>query len=642
MHRSTPWVGAIAALSAVGVSHADPPAEAFNVTMVEQQLTVVDTRTGEPFIRPSRRKVGGDSAQAPSVEVRKVPDGFDLIATFTNTQATARPIGELVVPGIRFGREVTIWDFRGVGVEQPLDHGGRPYYGLGFNYPLNTYSPVFVLHDGRRCIGMSLLYPILDFKHEVQMQLIAPDGPFDLGGRNWEVHFRMLGNLEPGEARSYTLAVRVADSPSDWLKTLVPYRDFFKATYGGPTYTRDPRPVSGISINDPVCISEQSPFGFCGPNAVRPDVSGWMRHAQFFRNRPANGYHRMMLWKPSGLFRNHQDLNFPFQFMTHMNRVPMMRSTLHHLAAVPSEQLEMGYWWGHSLRVMREWDDGIYEVFDPQNPEHVRLALAEFDMAVGLGAKTIGLDAFVGTPAWDGFQWLKTLLHRAPGVKLVVERETGAPDFYHTLGPTWVYSHHLSTSKILADFLNPGHETWCGVHWVILEQELGRSMTPGERDAEIRRVARLGFVPVVFDDYPIIGKDFRAAESWLDTIPAALRFEAGGGGSGGGGQNQAPPVMPALGEPSFSAGGGGRGGGGGGGWGGGGGGGGKLSFGSVSGAGGGSSVTTFRGGSAALARHAAGIFTSEEIRLAIERAKRKVSAPPPPEVTEPEPAEIED
>ena len=63
------------------------------------------------------------------------------------------------------------------------------------------------------------------------------------GGRGWAVRFQFAtpkqnlikyeARLRPGESRTYTVAVRVAKSRDQWMRTLLPYRTYFRAQYGG-------------------------------------------------------------------------------------------------------------------------------------------------------------------------------------------------------------------------------------------------------------------------------------------------------------------------------------------------------------------------------------------------------------------------
>ena len=48
--------------------------------------------------------------------------------------------------------------------------------GTSFQYPSLCYSPVFVVGDNSATVGVSLMYPILEYKHAVEVRLISPGG----------------------------------------------------------------------------------------------------------------------------------------------------------------------------------------------------------------------------------------------------------------------------------------------------------------------------------------------------------------------------------------------------------------------------------------------------------------------------------
>ncbi len=639
---------------------------AVQTQLTANMITMRDIQTNRVLISPNQQAVFNGTSLHPTAQLNQTIDGFDLTIAYNNTTGHAAPLGIISVPGIRFGHQITVRNFLSDAQPETMDNHGAAFFGPGLNYPSLRYCPAIVLGDASATMGLSIQYPITDYRHEVEIQVFTPGGMYNVSGTNWQVNFKLLGDLPAGQSRRYVVSLRVVPNAADWIRTLVPYRDYFQSTYGGVQYTRDPRPVNGLVINNPDCQSVQNPMGFCAPYSSRPDTAGWGPTATWLRNRTQLGYNRVMLWRPSGMFRQHLELDMPFQFMTHMNSVPAMLNSLAALRSVPSPNLEMGYWWGHSLMVMNGWDDGSHETFDPHNPTHVTKALAEFDMAVGLGANDIGLDAFTVTPPWDAYDWLKTLHQRAPQVKFVIEREWGAPDFMHAMAPTWVNSRDVTTGKLMADFLLPGHETWCGFakhDWDLLAQHRGHPLTQAEQFAEIQRIADLGYVPVVYDEINISGHDFSGKESWLTSIPADLQpgYQPPPG-------NQPPPPPPG---PSFVGGGGaggGGGGGGGGGSGGGSGGGGSggeanLNGHSFGGSSGSSPSTIIQGvkgqpGAAqppvqappgpVTLRFSAPYFDPNQITAAVERLRISVFARPrhkplpteaKPEATAPEPVE---
>jgi hypothetical protein len=647
----------------------------YNATLTNNQLTVVDTQAHRTLVSPNSQTVLNSTSLPYTANIVSQPEGFDLVITITNPTGATKPLGCISLPGYRFGRVITAYNFRHAADRFTIDNHDTQYWGDGFRWPSATYSPVFVFGDSATTVGVSLLYDFSDYLHEAELQLTSPGGVYVRSGRNWELVMKLMGTLAPGQQHTYTVAVRFTDNQSDWLRTLAPYRDFFARTYGSVRYQRDARPICGYVIgDDPDRCPPGNPYCYGLGNADRPDLVGWGPMAAKFKAQEAKGYHRLMVWNPTGNFKVHKDLNFPFQFMTQMNAMPPARQTLDQLRSIPSPTFDMGYWWGNSCRVMRTWDPPTAENLDPANPDHVARAYAELDMAVGLGATTIGLDAFAYNGPVKAYPWLKMLRQRAPNVRFLVEGTYA--DIFHVLGPAWLYSDQATTSPILADFFVPGHETWAGVFNGDLNHRLHRVPTLADQRSEIARVTQLGYIAVGMDA-EVLDRPYAAVESWRTTVPADLQAGTPSnsspstgttGGSTGGGSPQPGVVGP----PQTAAPGGGIGGGGAGGGGaaaGGGGGSGGLGFMNPSpsslGGGGGTSVVTVTGsGSSGGAtttvtnpggqRISSPAFSRAEIEAAIERAKPKALTdlspqpiPPKPDAksetkADPKPAKVPD
>ena len=139
----------------------------------------------------------------------------------------------------------------------------------------------------------------------------------------------------------------------------------------------------------------------------------------------------------------------------------------------------------------------------------------------------MGLDAFSHRhlPVWDSYRWLQRMQQRQPSMNFVTEG-CGA-DVMHTLAPTWLDAYPanarvnrqrypLSRSHALADWLLPGHEIWAGMLFNRRAEAEGREVPlPTMRD-EIRRIADLGYVPVIFVEAARPSQGTQAAESWVN------------------------------------------------------------------------------------------------------------------------------
>ena len=103
------------------------------------------------------------------------------------------------------------------------------------------------------------------------------------------------------------------------------------------------------------------------------------------------------------------------------------------------------------------------------------------------------------------------MVNNNPGVVFCTEGRN--PDVMHIVAPTWVDAFGTNKLKpvegtlllsrfVLADWLNPGHETWAGLMWNRSDRSDLRTPTTGStaRAQETQRLQTLGFVPVLFGD----------------------------------------------------------------------------------------------------------------------------------------------
>lgn len=505
-------------------SNSAPKARMFTTLLGGDTVEMTDADTGAVIIRPNGQKLWSGNVVttnpttvAPQIRLVPVTNGFDVVYTFHNTTNAPAGLGKLTVGGFRFGNIVEAHDFRYDGKPYTIDNKGRPISPGGWFYPAGQYSPVVVFGEKPYKVGVSLQYPILDYKHQVRLRISAPGGAFARNGLNWAVDVNLNpssdpakynpgGDLRPGERRTYTLSVRVVKDGEDWINTLAPYRDYFRARYGGVKYTRDPRPVYARSAAQEKHQIPSNPNGF-GHKTLRPDIYGWKPWTDQIIAAINSGWRRTMIWRPTGLAENHSVMKNPFQFTSHWLEGDVyghnMADALTQLPRVRAAGGDIGLWWGSSVRVMRGWNATEVEMLDPDKPEHVALAFRELDIAVAAGARTIGLDAFRLMQPWDAWRWLQMMQRRAPGVKFIVEPMSG--DLLHTLAPGFLLatrpiqhiSQRLNTRHRLADYLNPGHETWGFIRRDRLASALGNQPTDAEVQAEVARVAALGYVPCV-------------------------------------------------------------------------------------------------------------------------------------------------
>jgi hypothetical protein len=131
----------------------------------------------------------------------------------------------------------------------------------------------------------------------------------------------------------------------------------------------------------------------------------------------------------------------------------------------------------------------------------------EVDGAVDAGATTIGLDAFSGVDPWSGWAFLDIVQSTHPDLKLVIEPMTS--DLFHNRAASYLWvtrptsqsGRQASGRHALADYLNPGHETWGRVDPRAIQSieglAKGRPIPEGVVRAWVKRAGEMGYVPVV-------------------------------------------------------------------------------------------------------------------------------------------------
>jgi hypothetical protein len=517
----------------------------------DDNLPVMTALDGTPLLKAkgvslytnSRTK----STIEPNVELIEHPTGFDLHLTFHNNTNKPMGLGTVRMGTFALGTDITYQDF--ATISTPRRAKADTFKSLVWNYPNRIYSPAFVLRNDSYAVGISIQYPIMDYHHGIRLALRSARDRYAQGEHGgWVIEYqytdygdRTPANklyypilLQPGQTRSYTISVRATDRPNEWVRTLVPYRDFFRSTYGGVSYQRDPRPILGVIPAGAVLATPENPRGF---KAFRPDLNGWTRFINTIKSN--RGWRRVMIWTPSGVYRVNTKNNYPFQFTTGWLDDPELATATDPVKGLPAlaRTMDLGLWWGRSLQVADKWDDDELEDFNPDNPKHVAAAFAEMDLAVQAGATIIGLDAFTHrrTPIWKAYSWLQTLKSRYPKVRFVTERVSC--DILHTLTPTYFRGHtdwdapdtpsdlnRITNPHYMADFLLPGHETWGAMSYDGVKKYFGYRPDAEEVRRDIADVASKGFVPLFYTNIDLL-HSYPAAQSWLYTVPKDLQID---------------------------------------------------------------------------------------------------------------------
>lgn len=531
-----------------------PPPEGGTPTMrsrlVNNMVEMIDTRDGTIVVSPQSMALHvptpSSAGVTPAIRLQEQPAGFDLIYTFTNTSGTTRSLGKLQLGVINLGQNIWFRDFAKSGAERTTDYS---YIAPGLLYPAWVYSPVAVMGNGKYSIGVSIQYPMLEYKHQVRLMMYSPGGSTMNGpaGRGWAVEHRLnnfgdevglshidrAASIRPGESRTYVVSVRVADHDDAWQRTLLPYRGFFRATYGGVRYQRDPRPVNCVVLASAEHITDDNPLGWGQMRQYRPDVGGWRVAVQEIR-QPRN-WPRVMVWMGSGTYQYSRDdeWHFTSRWLTSPRLAEALDPTVG-FPTVPAMGRELGLWWTESQRYNTGRD--AMTLFSRQKQAHVKSAFKELDLAVRAGATMVGLDTFhdYATPAWEHYFWLRDMQARFPKVTFITEPI--ACDVVHTLSPTfhqhWAWTqppqraedvYPITTPHFLADFLLPGHETWGAMRYVDYQQFHGQRPTTEKILQDMAATAAMGYVPAYAEAIDLNSSAlFNAAESWKVTLPEDL------------------------------------------------------------------------------------------------------------------------
>lgn len=480
----------------------------------------------------------------PTISLFERQNGCDLVFLFVNATAEWSGLGKITVAGVRFDEQITGHDFRFDGKPITLNADNTGIGVSGWHYPGGTYSPVNVIEDGDYKVGISLIYPVLTYEHQVRIRC-KPQ--FPAGEPAWftefilnsedEARYHADGDLAPGESRLYVVSVRVATDKARWQETLEPYRAYFESKHGGVDYQRNPTPVQFTSLATDSNQSPDNTYGFTEGDSLRPDHNGFGPWMDRFVERGQYGFSRVMISKPTGLFLQNRQNNIPPLFASHWLEGDeyghAMGDAVEQFNRVPQSGLKLGLWWGRAGQVMPDgWDTSGIERLDPDNPEHVALAFRELDIAYAAGARLFGLDAFREIPAWDAVNWIQKMKQRAPGARFVTEPVCGdvlhnrAPAFQVATRPTVEAALRVETRHFLADFLNPGHELWGYIRDDRLADYIGHEPTVEDWIAEAERVAALGYVPCVSELFHIT-PGMTAVESWVEDRSIGARSAQG-------------------------------------------------------------------------------------------------------------------
>lgn len=367
--------------------------------------------------------------------------GVDITYTVHNPTGQNQTPPDLRVEGImqRTSGDFYLLDIRDTGylrnIKKPdgsisnifLGSAGRENtenWGV-LTYPDFYYSPVVVAHDNDFAVGTALLYPYLQYKHEIVPQMTKVTSGLQAG--TWRHEYKEFApstyaRLAPSETRTYKITLRFSQ-PRTWLFTLEGYKKYFKQIYGNVDHVRpiDRRPIYGMDPTSELVFNAST-----NPRSFRTDgiyatinTTGWTPFMYFFlQDVITHGFERTMIWGPSGLYsyavecsapnfpstNEGQECNQPTAFMD--LPTPIL-NTVSALSQFDQSNVELGFWWGHSshVPVPQTWDPASVVEANYSNSTHTAFLDNQLTLAHQRGTDLIGLDAFSGY-TFDRYTWI--------------------------------------------------------------------------------------------------------------------------------------------------------------------------------------------------------------------------------------------
>ncbi|HYE60889.1 MAG TPA: hypothetical protein VD997_02740 [Phycisphaerales bacterium] len=546
---------AAAIAAAISQAHQLPALETgpaqVNCRLVEGQLEMRDAATGAYLIARQGFKMVRDSGPGVTHELtlQTQPTGADVLIKLTNTSQQPQRAGTISTGIYNLGHEIEYLDGRKAAKMVKINRDAPAMASFGAQYPDATYSPVMVIKNQNVAFGVSIQYPLMQYKHDVTVGIASPGSSFAEGpaGKGWLVWMNLcnLGGetvytrqnhpciIPPGETLTYVVSVRMTRDVQNWVTTLMPYRNYFRSLYGGVKYMRRTSPVLGMSASEGSNHSDTNIYAY--RNDIRPDLRGWGPAVESFGRFD---YKSRMIWGLSGWYRNNKHLNYPYLVASPLRNHPKLSTIFDPsigLARLATDGREVGVWWGRALEICRQWDTNEAILFDPDNPELAAIQLREMQAIYDTGARVVGLDTFGHRrcPVWKSIPWLQDMQARFPGVSFVTEPwmsdvmnlvaasylEGVAADYGRPASVADMYA--IKGPHVLADFIVPGHEHWASLHYHLQRQYFGLEASPALIEADVRRFASWGYVPILFVDMDA-PRNVNIARSWETSLPAAI------------------------------------------------------------------------------------------------------------------------
>jgi hypothetical protein len=467
-------------------------------------------RDGAELVAPKRVPLYTDTPCEVTVRAEATPEGVLLHYRITNPTDEPATIPVLQVGGITLPGEgaeiVEPWQtIRFVKSKKLTPHR---------YYPGSIYSPVMGVRQGGTFVGTAAIYDLFGTMRSLRIEY-----DFDKK-KGWTLcyHFnakregyrKVPGDdvLEPGESLEATVSVGVAPGADPkWVTAFRAYRDHFKQTYGEPRYKRSVEPILAWPSSLASALSDENPRGFLHNSGFRKgkrmDEVGWKFFEAFVEREAIDkGFRRLMIWNPTGLYREHRSHSMTWEIGTAWTEA--QRETKERFIEVcRRKDMSVGIWWGRATSVSGGFDSGHRHAFDPDNPDDWKATFAEIDPLYEMGVRMIGMDATSRgiRPRPDAWrpssrvlfeQWFPRMTKRYPEMRWMVE--PAANDYLHLWGSSFIYSDRCTGPRHFAEYLNPEQET----NVVVKRSKIGRGKPRDAMQKTIDKYIEWGYTPLVF------------------------------------------------------------------------------------------------------------------------------------------------
>ncbi len=320
--------------------------------------------------------------------------------------------------------------------------------------------------------------------------------------------------------------------PYEYLRTLAPYQQRYYEQFGAGSAVTSREPVLRLLMaNLNKYNSATNPASFIDQARV-DQTGGWagmVEQIKKFRGERSTdplfgkGWHRVMLWAPSGLDTTLSN-NYPFKFTSYWTNFSVLMNelgTFRDYAYDASRRGKIGLYWGKTTRTVGTWgvtsDAIMYKPFETgtnQTTAWNRIT-NEMDRASGTGSgqagvRFVGLDEVTGTGVpvssgatqpWEQRQFVKNLQATYPDVEFTVEPRVS--DLVQQLGTMYVPTCAADSSvplmdspPVLASMLNRGSQ----ISALMRQWGACGSSTHLAAMAEARGYANLGYGIVMAAD----------------------------------------------------------------------------------------------------------------------------------------------